>query len=162
MRFAHFGRQADALQDGRDAPLDLAAREGALRGERQRHDVIDAAARIERGERVLEHRLDQPRARLAVEIEQALSVDQRGAGGRREQPEDQPRERRLPAAGLAHDPEHAAGRHAERHIVDRDHVPLRRQQPERTRNSRRRLTTSIAALMRAAARRMSRGISRQR
>jgi hypothetical protein len=47
-----------------------------LRGERQRDDVLDAPARIERGERVLEHRLDQPGARLAVEVEQALAVDQ--------------------------------------------------------------------------------------
>ena len=112
-----------------DPALDLAAREGALGGQRQGHDVLDAPARIERGERILEHRLDQPGARLAVEVEQALAVDQHGARRRLEQSEDQARQRGFAAAGFADNAEHAAGRDAERDVVDRDHALFRRQQP---------------------------------
>ena len=66
---AHLRGEADALENIRRPPLDLAARERALRQQGQRDDVADAPARIERGERILKHRLDQPGARLAVEIE---------------------------------------------------------------------------------------------
>jgi hypothetical protein len=124
---AHLGREPDALENVRHAAIDLAARERALRRERQRHDVLDAPARIERGERVLEHRLDQARTFFPVEPEQALAVDQRGARGWRKQSEDQPRQRGFPAARLADDAEHAAGRYAEGDIVDRDDMFLRRQ-----------------------------------
>jgi hypothetical protein len=119
---AHRSRKADALQNASDPPLDLAARERTLGDKRQRHDVLDAAARIERGERILEHRLDQAGARLAVEIEQALAVDQHGARCRLEQPEDEACERGFAAAGLADNAEHAARRDAERNVVDRDHA----------------------------------------
>ena len=112
-----------------DPALDLAARERALGCQRQGYDVLDAPARIERGERILEHRLDQPGARLAVEVEQALAVDQHGTRRRLEQSEDHARERGFPAAGLADNAEHAAGRDAEGDIVDRDHALFRRHQP---------------------------------
>ena len=69
-----------------------AAREGALRHQRHGDDVADAGQRIERGEGVLEHRLDQPRAGLAVHVGDALALDRRcrpsrlaagrGSGGR--------------------------------------------------------------------------------
>ena len=44
---------------------------------------------------------------------------------RLEQPEDQARQRGFAAAGLADDAEHAAGRHAEGDVVDRDHALFR-------------------------------------
>src|SRR5205085_1297331 len=121
---AHLGRETDALENLRDAALDLLARKRALRGERQRNDVFHLAARVERGERVLEHRLDQAGARLAVEREQPLALDQRAPRCGREQPEDQARERRFSATGLADDAQYATCRHAEGNVVDRDHVLL--------------------------------------
>ena len=113
----------------RDPALDLAAREGALGCQRQGYDVLDAPARIEGSERILEHRLDQPGARLAVEVEQALAVDQNGPRRRLEQSEDHARERGFTAAGLTDNAEHAAGRDAEGDVVNRNHALFRRHQP---------------------------------
>ena len=121
---AHPGRKPDAFENLGDPALDLGARECALGHQWKCDDVLDALARIERGERILEYRLDQPGARLAVEREQPLALDQRAPRGWREQPEDEARERRFSAAGLADDAEYAACRHAEGNVVDRDHVLL--------------------------------------
>src|SRR6185295_6558418 len=65
---AHRGRKADALENTTDPALDLAARKRALGCQRQGYDVLDAPARIERGEWILKHRLDQPGTSLAVEV----------------------------------------------------------------------------------------------
>ena len=73
---------------------------------------------------ILEHRLDQPSARLAIHVEDALALDGDVAGGRRQQAEDQARQGRLAAARFAHHAQHAAGRYGEGHVIDGDHVPV--------------------------------------
>ena len=125
---AHLGGEADTLEHDLDAPGDLGARERALGQQRQRHHVAHPLARIERGERILEYRLDEARAGPAIQIGEALALDEGLAGGRRQQPEDQPRQRGLAAAQFADDAEHAARRHAERYVIDRDHVARLREQ----------------------------------
>ena len=121
---AHLARQADTLQHLVDPLGDLGAGEGALRLQRHRHDVADAGQRIERRERILEHRLDQPRAGLAIHVDDALALDRDVAGVGREQAQDQAGEGGLAAARFAHDPEHAARRHGKRDAVDGDDATI--------------------------------------
>ena len=98
----HLRREADAGEHLRHALAPLRGRD-ALRGERQGDDVGDAVARVERGIRVLEHRLDHARALLPVHVGEPPPVDQHAAGDRLQQAEDDARERRLAAAGFADD-----------------------------------------------------------
>ena len=81
----------------------------ALGTERHGDDVAHARQRVERGEGILEHRLDQPRAGAAIHVDDALALDRDVAGGRREQAQDQAGEGGLAAARFAHDAQHAAG-----------------------------------------------------
>ena len=113
----HFRRQADACEHLHHPVAHLRARHIALRGKWQGNDLLHRAARIERGERVLEHRLDQPRPLPPVHAVQAPSVDTHLAGTCRQQAEDHACEGGLAAAGLADDAEHLAGRQRERHAV---------------------------------------------
>jgi len=84
---AHLGGEADTFENFGNAAIDLAARQRPLRLQRQRHDIPDVAARIERGERILKHRLDQPvRAPCGRDRTGGLPSDQHGSGGRREKP----------------------------------------------------------------------------
>ncbi len=64
-------------------------------------------ARVERGEGILEDELDAPRERPPLPVrarDDRLAGDLDRPGGRRLEPDEQPRERRLPAAAL---PDHA-------------------------------------------------------
>ena len=119
------GRQALALFGGEtDAGQHLAhARPSlgvghALGHQRHADDVDDPAARVERGERVLEHRLDQLCPLAAGHGAQGAAVDQDVAAGGGMQAEDQAGQRGLAAAGFADDAEAAAPWHRERNAVD--------------------------------------------
>ncbi len=71
-------------------------------------DLADAHARVEAGVRVLEDDLDVAPGRLQlarVEVEERLALEADLAVGRRDQPQDDLAERRLAAAGLAHEAE---------------------------------------------------------
>jgi hypothetical protein len=103
--------------------------DAALRHERHGHDVAHTPARVQRGEGILEDRLDQARAGAAIHVGEALSVHQHLAGGGRQQAEDHAGEGGLAAAALADDAEHAAGGHGEGDVVDRDDVARRREEP---------------------------------
>ena len=100
-------------------PVDI-----ALGDERHGDDVAHARQRIERGEGILEHRLDQARAGLAVHVDDPLALDRDVAGAGLEQAQDQAGQGGLAAARFAHDAQHAAGRHGEGDVVDGDHVTV--------------------------------------
>ncbi len=91
--------------------------------------VSHARQRIERGEGVLEDRLDQARARLAVHVDHAPAFDRDVAGRGFEQAEDQPRQGGLAAARFAHHAQHAALRHGEGDVVDRHDVTIGAEHP---------------------------------
>ena len=85
-------------------------------------DVAHSHARIEAGERILEHHLDaaahaaQPAGRQIVD---APAVQHHLARGDVEQPQDGAADRRLAAAGFADQRQRLAARDLERHAVDR-------------------------------------------
>ena len=113
---------------------------------------------IERGKRVLEHRLDQPRAFAPVHGGEAASVDQNLACARRQQAEDQPRQRGLAAAGFADDAKHVAGAQAEAtRRPPRAPRGAAANMPARVRNTRRTSRTSMAGGHAASARVQSGG-----
>ena len=103
-------RETDALEHGIDPVVDFGLRDVALGCERQSDDIAHASARIERGKRVLEHRLDQARALAPVEVSETAAVNKGFSECRRQEAEYQPRERGLPATGFPHDAEHTPGR----------------------------------------------------
>ena len=121
---AHLGGEADSRQHLVGAPGPLGTTDVALRRQGHGDDVGDLGQRIERGEGILEHRLDQARACLAVHVEDALALDGDVPGVGLEQAEDQARQRGLAAARFADDAQHAAFRHSQTYIVDRDHPAL--------------------------------------
>ena len=112
------GREADVGQRAVHARGVLGGRR-ALDDQRLGHDRPHAHARVERLVRVLEDHLHAPPQRPpfapagdrgAVELERPAR--------RADQAEHRPRERRLPAARLAHHAEHLAGPPVERDAVD--------------------------------------------
>ena len=110
-------------------------------------DVAHPPARVERGEGVLEHRLDQPGPRAPVEVGQALAVDQHLAGRGRQQAQDEARQGGLAAAALSHHAQHAAGGQREGHVVHRHDLPGLGEQPLRARGKRgARSRTSMAGV----------------
>ena len=126
---AHLGREADACQHLVDALRDLRPPDVALGAQRHGDDVAHARQRVKRGEGVLEHRLDEAGARLAIHVDDALALDGDVAGAGFEQAEDQARQGGLAAARFADDAQHAARRHGEGHVVDRHHMAVGAQKP---------------------------------
>ena len=103
------------------APPDLVAAADAVDLERVGDDLAHAPARIERRVRVLEDHLQLApvRPQLAVrERRDVVAAEAQRAARRLEQPDEEPAERRLAAAGLADDAERLAAAHLERHAVD--------------------------------------------
>jgi len=121
---AHLARQAHPHQHLVDPLCGLAAVDIALRTQRQGDDVAHARQRIERGEGILEDRLDEARAGPAIHVDDPLAFDGDIAGTGFEQAQDQSREGGLAAARFADDAQNAAGRHGEGHVVDGDHVSV--------------------------------------
>src|SRR5262245_21645095 len=93
-----------------------------MHAERLADDVARGHARIERGERVLEHDLhrasDRPQFGLA-ETGDVLPVDADRAAGRFDQSQHAARHRRLAAAGLADEAKRLAGSKRKADAVDR-------------------------------------------
>ncbi len=85
-------------------------------------DIAHAHARVEAGERILEHHLDAaPHAAQAPgrEVIDTLAIQHHLAGGDVEQPQDGPADRRLAAAGLADQRQRLAARDLKGHAVHR-------------------------------------------
>src|SRR5947209_12194555 len=95
-------------------------------------DGADRHARIERGERILEHELHVPPHRaqiVATELANVLTVEADLAVGRLDQAQHAAARGRLAAAGFADEAEGLAAIDRERHAVDRiDAADLARQQ----------------------------------
>jgi hypothetical protein len=115
----HLRPEADLREHRRHAPVALGAAAAAGRDQGQRHDVGDAAARVQRTHRVLEHRLDQPRPLAPVHRGQRAAVDAHRARRRRQQAQQQARQRRFAAARLAHDGQRASRLQRQRDVVHR-------------------------------------------
>ena len=115
------GRHADALEHVVHDRVALLARDRAVDREPLRDQVADLHARVERPDRVLEDDLHVP-ARLlqvlAAEPDDVDAVEHDLAGGRLEQAQDRPTERRLAAPGLADEPERLASADVEIDAVD--------------------------------------------
>jgi hypothetical protein len=119
--------EADAPQQ-RPRPLARFPAGRAVHEEVERHRVLHREARIQRGVGVLEHELHvapqalHPRRRRPPDV---LAAEGQAAGVRFDQAQEQPRQRRFAAAGLAHDPERFGRIDVERHAVDGPHPGLR-------------------------------------
>jgi hypothetical protein len=85
----HLAGNSNARQHLHDPIGALRLRQIALGRQRQADDVADALTRVERGVRVLEHRLNQSRAFAPVHAGQAASVHQNLARGWRQQAHDE-------------------------------------------------------------------------
>ena len=97
---------------------------GALDLERLHHGGGDGVARIDRRIRVLEHHLHagaQPAHLARALLHEVEPLEADAAAGRFDQPQDEPRQRRFPAAGFADHADDPALGHAERHVVHRVH-----------------------------------------
>ena len=94
--------------------------------ERLGDDRADRLARIQRRVGILEDHLDlaPQRGQLAtLQVGHLAPVDLDAAVRRGQQARNQPRRRRLPAAGLADDPERLAAADVERDAIDRADRP---------------------------------------
>ncbi len=127
----HVRRKANAGELRGDAVGDGAGRQSALRDQRQADHVAHPPARIERPDRILEHRLDHTRALTPAKCGERLAADPHLAGRRRQQTQDQPGEGGLAAAGLADHAKYAARRKAQGDVVDRGQHALRAEQRAR-------------------------------
>ena len=95
-----------------DPFLLVAACRQAVDAERLADDVAGGHARIERGERVLEHDLHRAPVRTQLglaELGDVAAIELDAAAGRLDQPQHAARHRRLAAAGFADQPERFAG-----------------------------------------------------
>src|SRR5437762_2844250 len=116
--------QPHQLEQAGDALRDLAGPEPLVGDERLGDDLVHAHARVERGERILEHGLD--RAAIGVEHRavQRLEVaplESDHARRRLLEEQDQLRGRRLAAPGLADEAQRPPRLDAERHLVHGAH-----------------------------------------
>src|SRR5262249_44315997 len=114
--------QADELQDLGDRLARLRPATTVVDRKRLGHDVLDLHPRIERAERILEHRLYRPPiAREAGPREglRGLAVEEQRARGRPLEEEDEPGQRRLARARLADDPQRLALGDLDAHAVQR-------------------------------------------
>ena len=116
-------RQAHGVHQRRDLRLEFGGRFGEAEiADRLGQDIAHAHARIEAGERILEHHLHaaahaaQPPGRKIVD---ALAIQHHLAGGDVEQPQDGPADRRLAAAGLADERQRLAALDLKGHAVHR-------------------------------------------
>ena len=123
--FGHLAGNSYARQHLHDAIGLPGLRQIALGGQRQADNVANALARVERGERVLEHGLDQARSLASIHAGEAAPIHQSLARGWRQQAHDQTGKRRLAAAGFTHDTQHVARRKRERHPVHCAHRATR-------------------------------------
>src|SRR6185437_3764124 len=94
-------RQADELHELLDARPALRARADVMDVERQGDDLRQSLARVERGIRVLEDRLDAACDLVAADGLDRLAAEQNLAAGRRQQAEHHARQRGFAAAALA-------------------------------------------------------------
>ena len=122
------GRQADEIeQRGRAvAPVPPSLQTSVhLQRTRQRH--AEPQPRIQRRLRILEDHLDARAQRPHLGLAEAADLDAvelNAAGGRLQQPHQQPAERGLAGAGLADEAEHGAARHGE--VDPLDHLAQQR------------------------------------
>ena len=119
-------RQPDHVEQPQHPRAHFAARQFLVGDERFGDDGADPHARVQRGIRVLKHRLD----RFAVmpppggiEFVQIAPLEAHDAAGRLLQPQDELRRRCFAATGLADDAEGLAALDRKRDAVDRAHDP---------------------------------------
>ncbi len=118
------GGQLHHVQEARNAPIDLGARQSA-RLERHRDRLTDRAARVERGARVLKDHLHGSVAAAPMRLPGEIAAfEQNGAIARRREAHDHPRDRRLARAAFAGEAERFALGQGEADVVDRLHFPL--------------------------------------
>ena len=131
-------RQAHGVHQRRHLRVEFGGRFGEAEiADRLGQDVAHAHARIEAGERILEHHLHaaahaaQPAGRKIVD---ALAIQHHLAGGDVEQPQDGPADRRLAAAGFADQRQRLAARRPQRtrRPPHRPSCDLRLNRPPRT------------------------------
>jgi len=134
------GRQADELEQPRDAIIAIAIGRDAMDLEWRAQDIADGQPRIERRERVLEddlHPAPQRHHLLRGVVRDVLAGEPDLAGGGLDQLQDRLAHRRLAAAALADDAENFALAKLEIDAVDglhlRDHA---RQDPRADREMR--------------------------
>ena len=115
-------RQADEVEQRVDPPTALVATAKPVDGEHLLERAADGDPRVERGVRVLEHQLHPP-AELAegamAEAGDVAAVELDAPGRRVLEAHEQPRQRRLAAAGLADDAQRLAATQPQRHAGDR-------------------------------------------
>ena len=115
--------EADQLDDlGRLGPALLLAHAAHLEAI---GDVVDHLAVRQEAEVLEDHRgVGAPQvAELALAgLDDVVAVHHDLAGGRLDEPGQQPDQRGLPGAGEAHHDEDLAGRYVERHVLDADHA----------------------------------------
>ena len=115
--------EADELEQLGHPHAPLLPRERAVvDDERERDDLLDRLALVQRRVRVLEddlHLAAQPAELAGGDTEEVGRLEMDGARGRLVEPEQQARERRLPRAGLADEPDRLAAVEHERDVVDR-------------------------------------------
>ena len=90
----------------------LAARQAVIEGERPAQDALDAVRRVEGGVGRLEDDLDAPQLFQAARLQcrrQRHAVQPHGAGGGRQQPGDDARQRAFARAGFADDAQRRTG-----------------------------------------------------
>jgi hypothetical protein len=116
--------QANLPEQLGDARLFCLAAGKPVHAERLADDVARGHARIERGERVLEHDLHRAAHRAHVGLAQRRdigAVELDAAGGRLDQPQHGARHRRLAAAGFSDEAQRLADTEREADAVDRMH-----------------------------------------
>jgi hypothetical protein len=115
--------EADAAQQ-RPGPLARLATRRAVHEEAERHGVLHRETGIQRRVRVLEdelHVAPQPLHARPGRAAHVLAAEGQAPGVGLDQAQQEPRQRRLAAAGLADDPERLGRIDVERHAVDRAH-----------------------------------------
>ena len=93
-----------------------------MRAQRLADDAADRVARVQRGERILEDHLHAPPERTHIpfaELRDVLPVEDDATAGRVVEAQDRSADGRLPAAGLAHEPERLAALDRQRDAVHR-------------------------------------------
>ncbi len=115
------GRQADALEQGGDAARTLAAGGDAVNAQGVVEHAGHGGARVEGGKRILEHHLQTraPSAQgSAIQGQEIIAFEFDAARVRLDQPQHQPRDRRLAAAGRSGQRQRFAGFDVEGDIID--------------------------------------------